>query len=67
MEQPSIVIKPTRLPQQNTFFFDYIDETNKIQRVTFDSVFDSGNCQDVIQISQSTVKNTPYTFTLTLF
>ena len=51
-----ITKQQSRLPQQNTFYFDYQHQIeNTHHKVTFDSKFDSGNLQDVIQISYNTV------------
>ena len=46
----------TRTPQQNVFYVEYEHPTeNTKHKVTFDSVFDTGNCQDVIPVSSNTV------------
>ena len=53
-----ITKQQSSLPQQNTFYFDYNNQIdNTIHKVIFDSTFDSGNLQDVIQLSYNTVND----------
>ena len=44
-----------RIPQRNTFQFNYLDEHSNTHPVTFNSNFDSGNLEDITPIAQHTV------------
>ncbi len=42
-------------PQQNVFYFDFIDRDNQISQIKLNSVFDSGNLREAASPSPGTV------------